>query len=128
MKTTFLTPALVAILGLALAGAPVTAKADATTNAPAATPPAAAPAKVTKTVKTPYTGTITAVDATSVTITGKKNLTLAITPATKFKKDGTKCTVTDIAVGDKVTGSFFTDDTGTMTASSIHAKTVAAAK
>jgi len=129
MKITLLTPALVAILGLALAGAPITAQAQTSTNsAPATAAAASTPAKVTKTAKIAYRGSITAIDATSVTIANtKKTLTLAITPKTKFKKDKVVATVADFAVGDKVSGSYSTDATGAMTANTLYKKTVAPA-
>jgi len=122
MKITFLTPALVAILGLAFASAPITAQAQSSTNSSSSTAPA--PAKDKKTKPTPYTGTITAIDASSVTVAGtKKTLTLAITSATTYKKDKEAATLSDFAVGDAVTGSYTTDDSGALTAHSIHKKT-----
>jgi hypothetical protein len=125
MKISLLTPALVAILGLALAGVPITAQAQTSTNsAPATAAAASTPAKVTKATKIRYTGSITAIDATSVTVANStKSLTLAITPTTTFKKDGVVATVADFAVGDKVTGSYSTDATGALTANSLHKKT-----
>jgi hypothetical protein len=130
MKITFLTPALVAILGLALAGAPVSVQAQTTTNTPAAAAPATATAPKAahmKSDKTNYEGTITALDAGSVTVTTTKApLVLAIAPTTKFaimkghKK--TPATAADFAVGDKVTGSYTTDATGALTAYSVHKK------
>ena len=132
MKLTLLTPALVAILGLALAGAPVTAQAQTSTNSPVADAPAKAPAKAkakataTKPAKPEYSGSITAIDATSVTVAStKKTLTLAITSKTTFKKDRAVATLADFAVGDKVTGSYSTDASGAMTANSLHKKTAA---
>lgn len=131
MKITLLTPALVAILGLALAGAPVTAQAQTSTNAAAASAPAKVATTKTKTkksAKTPYEGSVTAIDATSVTVaTTKKTLTLAIASTTTYLKDGKKATLADFAVGDKVTGSFTTDATGATTACSLHKKTPKAA-
>jgi len=124
MKITLLTPALVAILGLALAGAPVTAQAQTSTNTAAAP---ATPTKSTKPVKTRYTGSITAIDATSVTVeSSKKTLTLAIAPTTSYMKDGKAATLADFAVGDKVSGSYTKDATGAMTAASLHKKAKAA--
>jgi hypothetical protein len=122
MKITLLTPALAAILGLALAGAPVTVQAQTSTNTvPAATP---APTTAKKAKPTRYSGLITALDASSVTVTStKKTLTLAIAPTTTFLKDGKKATLADFAVGDKVTGSYTTDATGVLTAHSLHTKT-----
>jgi len=120
MKITLLTPALVAILGLALAGVPVTAQAQTSTNAVTT----AAPAKEKKVKPTNYSGSITAIDATSVTVSNKeKTLTLAITPKTTFKKDKAAATVADFAVGDKVTGSYTKDASGAMTANSLYKKT-----
>src|SRR5271156_5139527 len=111
MKITLLTPALVAILGLALAGAPVTAQAQTSTNSADTTAPVApaTPAPAKKMKPTKYSGSITAIDAASVTIANtKKTLTLAITPKTKFKKDKVVATLADFAVGDKVSGSYST--------------------
>jgi hypothetical protein len=126
MKITLLTPALAAILGLALAGAPVTVQAQTSTNTAPAAASAATPAPTTvkKTKPTRYSGLITALDASSVTVTStKKTLTLAIAPTTTFLKDGKKATLADFAVGDKVTGSYTTDETGVLTAHSLHKKT-----
>jgi hypothetical protein len=126
MKITLLTPALVAILGLALAGAPITAQAETSTNSTTAVVPAPAattPPTTVKAKKTRFKGSITAIDATSVTVANtKKTLTLAITPDTKFKKDNDPATLADFAVGDKVTGSYSTDATGAMTANSLNKK------
>ena len=126
MKISLFTPALVAILGLALAGAPVTAQAQSTNTATsAAAAPTKAPVTKKKAMKTPYTGSITAIDASSVTVAStKKTLTLAITPTTTFKKDKVAATLADFAVGDQVTGSYSTDASGAMTANSLHKKTV----
>jgi hypothetical protein len=123
MKITFLTPALVAILGLAFVN--LNAQADTTsTNAPSATPTTPTTATTsTKASKTPYKGIITAISATSVTISGKTPMTLAIDATTKFEVSHKKATAADFAVGDKITGSYLKDDSGTMTAASIHKKT-----
>jgi hypothetical protein len=135
MKITLLTPALVAIVGLALVGAPVTAQAQTSTNATAPAAPSTAP-KVKEKKKSEFTeykdASITAIAASSLTVTTPKgSLTLAIAPDTKFAKlEGKKktpATAADFAVGDKVSGSYKTNADGTMTAHSIHKK-VAAAK
>jgi hypothetical protein len=130
MKLTLITPALVAILGLALASAPVTVQAQTTaapaaapTTAPAAAPTAATAPKAPKAKKpTNYGGALTtiAADGTSVVVTSsKKTLTLALDAKTKFKKDKKPATLADFAVGDKVNGSFSVDATGAMTAVSL---------
>jgi hypothetical protein len=135
MKLTLITPALVAILGLALASAPVTVQAQTTaapaaapTTAPAAAPTAATAPKAPKAKKpTPYDGALTtiAADGTSIVVTSsKKTLTLAIDAKTTFLKDKKAATLADFAVGDKVTGSYTVDATsGAMTAHSLHKMT-----
>jgi ribosomal protein S1 len=129
MKITLLTSALAAIVGFAFIGAPVTASAQTATNATAAAAPSTAPKtkEKKKSDKTQYEGSITAIDASSLTVaTSKKTLTLAITPKTTFKKDKAAATAADFAVGDKVTGSYSTDSTGALSAASVHKKSAAA--
>jgi hypothetical protein len=125
MKITFLTSAFVALLGFALVGAPITAQAQ--TNTPAAVAPANSTATKTtkKTKPTRYEGTLTALDASSITVTStKKTLTLALATTTVVTKDGKPTTIADFAVGDKVTGSYVKDPaTGAMTAHSLRTKT-----
>jgi hypothetical protein len=73
--------------------------------------------------KTPYKGTVKSIDATSLVVTSAKgDLTLAIEPSTKVEVDKKKAAVTDITVGEKVTGSYTKSDTG-LTAASIHGHT-----
>jgi Domain of unknown function (DUF5666) len=124
-------PALAAIAGLALSCTAVSAQTTNTMTAPAATTQDTAPATVTsssKAKKITYTGSVTAVDATSITVQGaasKPPMTLMITAATKFGKGATA--LTDIAVGDHVSGSYTKDDSGVMTAASVHKKVKKAA-
>ena len=131
MKNIFVSSALVAVLGLALAGALVTVKAQTPTAAPAAStneqvPDKTAPATAPATKKTPYKGSITAIDASSVTVQGKAPLTLAITADTKCQfgtsKKNTPATAADFAVGDKVTGSYLKNADGTLTAETLRKK------
>jgi len=138
MKNTLITSALVAILGLALTS--ISSNAQTDTNSTSATPaattstttpstsPSTTPKPAAKTAKksnkTPYSGKITAISATSVTVTGAKTLTLAIDGKTKYEVDKKKAALTDFAVGDSVTGSY--EGTGTnLTAASLHKKTAA---
>jgi hypothetical protein len=125
MKITFLTPALVAVLGLALASIPVTVHAQTATNATAPAAPSTAPKKEKKkSDKTQYEGTLSALDATSATVTTKKgDVKLVIDEKTEFKVNKKAAKATDFAVGDKVTGSYVTGADGTLTAHSIHKKT-----
>ena len=128
MKINILTPALWAILALTLACAPVTVQAQTSTNSPVASAPAPAGPTATKPAKTPYEGTVTAIDKTSVTVaTATGPLTLAITGTTKLAKDRIHAKTTDFAVGDKVTGHYVTDATGALSASSLYTKTPKAA-
>ncbi len=128
MKLTPLSTALAAVLGLALcataasAQTSTTAAPAATTSTPAATTASAASTKVKK---TPYKGTITAIDTTANTVTiqaASSTLTLKITSATKYK-GGTA--LADFAVNDAVTGSYIKNDDGTLTANSLHKKKAA---
>jgi len=123
MKINILSSALAAILGFALIGAPVTAKAQATNDA--STP--SAPAAKTKKAKgdyTQYKGTISAIDASSVTVTTSKgDVKLAIDDKTKFAVDKKASTAADFAKGDEVTGSYKTAADGTLTAHTVHKKT-----
>ncbi len=138
MKFTSIKPALVAVLGLALASALVTVKAQTPTAAPAAStneqvPDKTAPATTMTapaTKKTPYKGKITAIDASSVTVQGAKApMTLAVTADTKFEfgtaKKNTPATAADFAVGDSVTGSYLKGSDGTMTAVTVRKKQAA---
>jgi hypothetical protein len=131
MKLILLTPALAAILGLALAGVPLTVQAE--TNAapaPVATTAPTPAAKPAKPKKIAYDGTLTAIDPTAGTITvttKKSSKTLTIASTTKIKKDKKTATLADFAVGAKVTGSYTAEASGKLTASSLYTKTMTAA-
>jgi hypothetical protein len=122
MKNTLITTALVAIVGLAFVGAPMTAQAQ-TTNSTTATAPT--PAK--KTNKINYNGAVTAIDTTANTITvdskskkdGDKTLVLSVTATTTIKRDKVTATLADFKVGEKVTGSYVTEASGTLTAAKL---------
>ena len=133
MKINLLTSALVAIVGLAFIGAPVTAQAQNATNATAPAAPSTAP-KVKEKKKSDYTqiakgAKISAIDAASVTLTtAKGDVKLVIDATTGFEVDKKKATAADFAVGDEVTGSYKTATDGTNTAHNLRKKTVAAKK
>jgi Cu/Ag efflux protein CusF len=119
MKSSLLQSALVAVVGLALC-APVALQAQATSTTTASSSTTTTVAKVKK---IPYTGVVKSVDtaANSITVTCKKgDMTFAVTPMTKIKSNKAFATLTDITMGEKVTGSFTKDADGTMTAVSIH--------
>jgi hypothetical protein len=132
MKNTFIVSALAAVLGLALAGVPVSVKAQSTnaapaaaaTTAPASTPSAAATSTKKKSKYTQYAGTIKSLSASSAVVTTKKgDITLAVDATTTFKVNKKKAAATDFATGDSVTGSYATNADGTFTAHSINKKT-----
>jgi hypothetical protein len=139
MKITLPITALAAVLGLALAGAPVTVQAQTSTTAPATTAPAttapattaAAPATAPAKAKpTRFGGILTAVDTTgnTITITDKTKAarTFSIAPTTKITKDKKPATLADFTVGEKVGGSYSTDATGAMTATTLNTNTMKA--
>lgn len=130
MKLILLTPALAAITGLVLAGAPLTTQAQTTaTTAPVATTAPTPAVKPAKPKKIAYEGTLTAVDPTANTITvttTKSTKILAIASTTKIKKDSKPAVLADFTVGAKVTGSYIADASGKLTASSLYTKTATA--
>jgi hypothetical protein len=129
MTTSLFKSALV-VAGLALC---VPAAVHAQTNAvnPIATSPvqnppmqASSAASSTKVTKTPYKGTLKSMDAASVVVTTSKgDMTFAIDDKTKVANDHKTAKLTDLTVGEKVTGSFIKNDDGTLTAASVHGHT-----
>ncbi len=117
MKIKLPITALAALLGFALASAPLALTAQTTTTA--TTNPS--PAKPEKAKASKFSGTLTAIDAASFTITDKTLAprTFAIAATTKLKKDGKTATTADFKVGDKVGGSYTTDASGTLTATTL---------
>jgi Cu/Ag efflux protein CusF len=120
MKSSLLKSALVAVVGLALC-APVALHAQAATTTTAST--TSTTTTVAKVKKISYTGVIKSIDtaANSITVTCTKgDMTFAVTPMTKITSNKAPAKLTDITMGEKVTGSFTKDADGTMTAASIH--------
>ena len=118
MKMPLLTSAFAALLVFVVIGAPTILHAQTTNAAPMPTSPSPAKPKPIR-----YEGKLTAIDASgnSITVTGTKHtLILALTSATSYKVNKKAATLTDFAVGDKVTGSYTKDATGAMTAHSLH--------
>ena len=132
MKNTFITSALVAVLGYALASAPVTVKAQSTpTQTPAATSTGSTtpskPAKKSGNTVIPKGSTISAIDASSVTVkTASGDVTLAVAATSKFQfgtsKKNTPATAADFAAGDAVTGSYVKNADGTNTLATLRKK------
>lgn len=123
MKIITLSSALAAILGLALACAPVTSHAQST-NAPSATTATGTTTPSKKKSKyTQYAGTLKALSAASATVTTKTgDITLTIDSTTNFHVNKKKAASTDFAVGDSVTGSYAKNADGTLTAHSLNKK------
>ncbi len=133
-KNTFVVSALAAVLGLALAGAPVTVKAQTTSTTTPTAAPATAPATATTGTSTAakakkaskytsYTGTLKSLDATSAVVTAKTgDITLTVDATTTFHVNKKKAAATDFAAGDTVTGSYATNADGSFTAHSINKK------
>ncbi|MCE0496947.1 MAG: DUF5666 domain-containing protein [Methylacidiphilales bacterium] len=119
MKITLLTPALAAILGLALASVPLPIHAQTNTTTTSSAP-APAPTKSKK-----ASGTLTAVDTTGNTITINNKMdgsrTFAIASTATFIRDKKPATLADFAVGDKITLRYTKDASGTMTATKLYA-------
>ena len=131
MTTSLFKSALV-VAGLALC-APVALHAQTNAVNPIATSPVQNPPMQTSTstsssshkmTKTPYKGTLKSMDAASIVVTTSKgDMTFAIDDKTKVNNDHKTAKLTDLTVGEKVTGSFTKNDDGTMTACSVHGHT-----
>jgi hypothetical protein len=125
MKITLLTPALAAILGLALASAPLPIHAqNDTTSTNSTDSKAGAPARAM--------GTLSAVDTTANTISVENKTdgtrTFSIASTATITKDKKPATLADFAVGDKVFVAYTTDASGTLTATKLSTKTAKAKK
>ena len=105
---------LIAIPGLSRAQtAPeAPAVANSTTNAPAA------PAKPKKHDSQSFRGTVSAIDTNAMTLTVESR-TFEVTSTTKITKNGQPAILSDIAVGDKVSGSYKKAEDGKLAASKI---------
>jgi hypothetical protein len=118
MKLNTITLAVTALV-LACAPACVQAQTTNTMSTTSSSTTTAAPSMK----KIEYKGTVTAVDASANTITVQNSkattMTLTITPDTKFRGGAS---LSDFAVGDKVSGSYMKDSMGMMTAASLHKK------
>ncbi len=75
----------------------------------------------------PFHGTVSAVDASAMTLTVESR-TFTVTAKTKIMKDGEQATLSDLTVGEKVSGYYRTNDQGVLTASSIRVGAMKAKK
>ena len=117
MKNSIAKLALFSLVAVSLLGSPAVSRAqDASTNA------AAKPAAKKTTL--PFNGKISSLDASGATVTVGK-LTLNVTSTTKITKDGSPAALSDLTVGEKITGSYKKDAAGKLNATAIHAGTKA---
>jgi len=112
MKNQIAKIALFGLVAAALVAVPTAGRAGDSTNTPAQTVP--------KKHSQPFHGKVAAVDTAAMTVS-VASLTINVTSETKITKDGKPATLSDIAVGDTVGGSFRKDDTGKLNASIIRA-------
>ena len=108
MKLIRILPALVALVGFAFVPLHLSAQSSDTPASGSSTD-SGAPAKPKGKKGTPFSGAITAVDASANTVTVDNNgtpVTLTVNEKTKIKKAGAAATIADLAVGQKVTGSY----------------------
>jgi hypothetical protein len=110
------------LIAFALALSPATIRAQDPTNTPTET----APATPEKHGGLPFHGKVSAVDTGAETVT-VGNLTLNITSSTKITNatNGVPAILSDITVGESVSGSYLRDDNGQFCAKSIHIGTKA---
>jgi hypothetical protein len=118
MKNSIAKLALFSLVAVSLIGSPAVSRAqEASTNAAAAKPAA-------KKNTLPFNGKISSLDASGATVTVGK-LTLNVTSTTKITKDGSPAALSDLTVGEKITGSYKKDAAGKLNATVIHAGTKA---
>ncbi len=115
MKMKLPLTAAVCIAALVL-GAPATAPAKEKKNA-AATPEASA-SPMAKAKAIPYHGKVASVDVSAKTFTVGKR-TFKVTDQTQITKQGAAATMADVVVGEKVSGSYWKKDGGTLEAKSV---------
>jgi hypothetical protein len=127
MKHTLIKSALMAVAGLALC-APLAIHAQTATST--TTTASTMSTTSTKMKKTEYRGMVKSIDtaANTITVTNKKgDMTLSVASTTKITQNKQPATLADITMGEKVTGSFTKDATGTMTACKINGHSAPAA-
>ena len=93
-------------------GAPAKEKKTETAIPEASASPAA------KAKPLPYRGKVASVDASAKTFT-VGNRTIKVTDQTKITKQGAAATMADITVGEKVSGSYWKKDDGSLEAKNI---------
>jgi hypothetical protein len=115
MKSHIVKTTLLGLVAVALTLTPTLSRSQDATNAPAATTPKKHSGYV------PFHGAVTAVDAGAETLTVGK-LTINITSTTKIinMTNNAPATLSDVAVGGTVSGSYVKDADGKLNAHSLH--------
>ena len=117
MKTTILKITALSLFAAAIIAAPAVARAQDTTNAPAASD-SAAPVKHKKHDITPFHGKLSAIDTNAMTMTVGER-TFEITSETKITKDGQPAVLGDGMVGEMAGGAFKKGADGKLEATTI---------
>lgn len=120
---------LIAALGVAALVLALPSTVPAKEKKTAAAPPQAGAAPMAKAKPIAYHGKVASVDAAAKTFeVGKR--TFKVTDTTAITKDGAPATMADIAVGEKVSGSYWKKEDGSLETKSVKigAKVEAAAK
>lgn len=81
-------------------------------------PPEASVSPAAKTKPMPYRGKIASVDASAKTFTVGKR-TIKVTEQTEITKQGAAATMAEITVGEKVSGSYWKKDNGSLEAKNV---------
>lgn len=115
------------LFAFAIIAAPVLSRAQDNGANPPPAPGHSAPVKPKKHEGLVFGGKVTAVDAKAMTLTVGKR-TFEVTAETKITKDGKPAILSDIAVGDKIGGTYKKSDDGKLTATTINAGKKAAAE
>src|SRR5690242_15038782 len=110
--------ALYAIIAAALVASPASIRA-ADTHAKGNESSEAGTPAAKKHHHLPFHGKVAVVDTAAMTVT-VGHMVINVTSDTKITKDGKPATVSDITVGEKISGSYTKDDAGKMTAALIH--------
>lgn len=107
--------ALYAIVAAALVAAPAIVRAEDN----AKKPEAADSSQAAKKRVLPFHGKVAAVDSTAMTVTVGHTM-VNITSETKISKEGKPATLSDITVGENISGAYQKDDSGKKDATVIH--------
>ena len=112
MKKIILKITILSFIAVAFVGAPLAARAQATTNATATTTTGK---KAKKTALLIFAGKVSVIDTNAMMLTVGKHV-LNITSETKITKDGQPATLADATVGESASGTYRKETDGKLTA------------